>query len=134
MSPNPPELTICFWHCAVAAKMTHDLEVSTVARAYRLHAVRKATDCWTGRNGIQFASTDAIERQSSQGTPWERSKLVKEHAVPVAVINSFVQQALRATPSDPGKVEPPQCLAEEVVMFPQSVATLFQQDPQLGRE
>src|SRR3546814_13738870 len=72
----------------------------------------------------------AIERQSSQGTPWERSKLVKEHAVPVAVINSFVQQALRATPSDPGKVEPPQCLAEEVVMFPPSVATLFQQDPQ----
>ena len=129
MRSRTAELTNFFWHCAVATKMTHDMAPSTVARSYRLLAVRKATDCWTGRGGIKYASTGAIEHQLALGTPWERSRLVKEHAVPVAVINNFVQEALDAASADPRAVELPVSFTEESQNLPSSVVTLFQQDP-----
>lgn len=127
-SANPAELTNFFWHCFVASKMAGEQE-NTVIKAYRLHAVRRATDCWAGRNGVRYASTAAIAQRDAQGTGWDRCGLVKEHVIPVAVVNKLVQDEMKAIHSAPDAAEALALSGDEARGLTPQVCALFQQNP-----
>lgn len=62
-----------------------------------LYAVRKATVCFAGRNGVQYASAAAQAKQAEGGKHWEKSGLVREHIVPVSLIREQVVRELETT-------------------------------------
>jgi len=104
MTATPTENTNFFWHCLVAAKLIDELPSNAATSSHSLRAVRMATVCAAGRNGVQFASHAARERQESTAKHWDQCGLIKEHVVPVSLIHALVQGALKSTRAvDPAK-------------------------------
>ncbi len=100
MTAKPSEATNFFWHCLVAAKLMDELPDVTVRNAHFVHAVRKATVCSVGAQGVRYASDAArIQREVEGKKPWGACGLVKEHAVPVSEIGKRVRVALREAPA-----------------------------------
>lgn len=96
-SPAQPEIEQFFWNCQVAAKLVDEVPANTATRACVLYAVRKASVCFAGRNGVQYASAAASEKQAADGKRWDKSGLVREHIVPVSLIRQRVVQELEST-------------------------------------
>jgi hypothetical protein len=121
---NESELTNLFWHCRIATKLHDELPPSTARNATFVEAVRMATYCHVGANGVQYASQDAIDAAGpAPNRKWTGKGLTKEHVVPVAVIAGFVREALDQPP-----------LIEEGVLsglgganYPRAVAALFRE-------
>jgi hypothetical protein len=128
MRANPSEITNFFWHCLVAARMTDEFKDTTVTKSYRLHAVRKATDCWAGRNGVQYASDAAIAENARSGH-WEGCGLTKEHVIPVSVVRKLVHEGLTAPIASEGAVEPLILSDDETQGLTPEVVALFHQHP-----
>lgn len=95
-----PEIEQFFWNCLVAAKIVDDVPRNTATKACALYAVRKATICYAGKNGVQFASASAIAKKASSGKHWQQSGLIKEHVIPVSIIRERVVGELDATRAD----------------------------------
>lgn len=129
MHATPTEITNFFWHCQVAARMTDEFEDTTVTKSYRLRAVRMATDCWAGRNGVQYASDKARAQRDSRGKPWEQCGLIKEHVIPVGVVRRLVHKELRDTIVSAGTVEPLILSGLETQGLTPKVVDLFQKHP-----
>lgn len=123
------EITNFFWHCLVAARLMYEFEDTTVTRSHFANAVRKATVCWIGRNGVRYASQPALARKNALGEHWERCGLVKEHAVPVAIAQAEVRKELKARFSSENPAESPAELPHEVQGLTPEVVQLFQQNP-----
>ncbi len=88
-----------FWHCRIATMLHDELPLTTVRNAVFVEAVRMATHCHLGANGVQYASQAAIDAAGPAPTrKWSGKDLTKEHVVPVAVIAGFVREALDQPP------------------------------------
>lgn len=95
ITANEIELTNLFWHCRIATMLRDELPPSTVRNAAFAKAVRMATYCHVGANGVQYASQDAIDAAGpATKRKWTGKGLTKEHVIPVAVIAGFVREAL----------------------------------------
>src|SRR5690606_16244777 len=129
MPPSTIELTNFYWHCAIAAKLSDELKSGTVINSYRLLAVRKASDCWAGRNGIQYASTEAAAERDRLGRPRDKCGFIKEHAIPVSVMKSLVEQQLRQAQACTKSAMSSSRDNDALRTLPPSVAALFRQDP-----
>ena len=132
--PAVPEDEQFYWNCHVAAKIIDDVEFNTATRACALYAVRKASICYAGKNGVRYATPAAAKKRADTGRPWHKAGLVKEHVVPVSMIRERVVDQLAASRKDWG----------EAVVFGDDDAeglsvrttTLFRNDPrawQVGR-
>jgi len=119
------EITNFFWHCRVATGLIDELPSNTVTRSHSLHAVRKATLCIAGRDGVAYTSDAARTRKIFANKPWEKCGLVKEHVVPVSVIHDRVRKELEH--SNPAALRP--LTDEEARAFTPQVADLFRQYP-----
>jgi hypothetical protein len=128
MRATATEISNFFWHCVVAARMADEFPDTTVTRAYFSHAVRKATDCWAGRNGVRYASDAAIAKKSVRGERWDRCGLIKEHVVPVGVVHKIVDAELKATITR-GATEPLTLSEAETQGLTAEVVALFQRHP-----
>lgn len=133
--PTQLEIEQFFWNCQVAAKLLDEVPRNTATRACVLYAVRKASVCYAGRNGVRYASSAAKAKQASMGTHWEKSGLVREHVVPVSLIRERVVRELDITRTDTGPARG--ALSEEDVhgLTPDAVR-LFEGHPrawQVGR-
>lgn len=124
---KPGELRNFFWHCHVAAKLIDELPVNPATRAHVGHAIRKATVCWDGRDGVGFASTAALKEQRVAGVHWDRCGLIREHVIPVAVVTRLLRTALEATRG----CESPslQLSADDHAGFPSDVIAQFKDNP-----
>lgn len=130
-APNPDvsasEALNFYWHCVIAAKLIDELAPSTVAKSHALRAVRMATLCVTGRNGVQYASDEAIRIKSSEGKRWEDCGLIKEHTFPVSLVYKRVYAELQANREAPkGTCGPSE--HEGLGLTPETIA-LFQTSP-----
>jgi len=116
-----------YWHCVIAAKLIDELPPGTATRAHILRAVRMATICATGRNGVQYASDEAIRIKSSEGKRWEDCGLIKEHAFPVSLVCQRVYAQLKTNKESPegafGSSE------NEGLGLPPETVALFQTSP-----
>lgn len=98
MAARPSELTNFFWHCRVAVKLIDELPDTTVTRSHAARAVRMATLCAAGRDGVEFASTAAMAvKQGAGNRKWWECQLHREHVIPVANVHKYVLQDLRAS-------------------------------------
>lgn len=95
MTATASEVKNFFWHCLVAAKLMDEVTENTVTKAHVLHAVRMATLCAVGRNGVQYASDEARVIKESNNKHWEQCNLIKEHIVPVSVVRARVYSELK---------------------------------------
>ena len=129
MAASVSEINNFFWHCLVAAKLLDELRRETVTKSHILHAVRKATDCWAGRNGVQYASDDARAQKERIGKHWEKCGLRKEHVIPVRVVNQFVYEELMLPISTTGVSEPLVLSDQEMQGLTPEVVELFHQHP-----
>ena len=129
MTARPTETTNFFWHCLVAAKLIDEIPNKTAAKSHSLRAVRMATVCAAGKNGVQYASDDARKRREDIGKHWEQCGLVKEHVVPVSLIYALVHSKLTAT-CGTADTTTPHVLSDQVTqgLTPEVIA-LFQQHP-----
>lgn len=126
---RPAEALNFFWHCRVAVKLIDELQDTTVTKAHALHAVRMATLCAAGRNGVQYASEGARMIKGDQTKHWEKFGLVKEHAIPVRLVRTLVLNDLRAT-SDGAQAAVPLVLSEQDMQgLTPKVIALFRQHP-----
>lgn len=98
-----PESEQFFWNCHVAATLIdHDgIPRNTATKACVLYAVRKASICLIGKDGVRFATPGACAQRTAAGVPWQKAGLVKEHVVPVSLIRERVVAQLDATRNDP---------------------------------
>jgi len=86
-----------------------------------------ATLCATGRNGVQYASDEAIRVKNSEGKHWEECGLIKEHALPVSLVCKRVYAELKANRQAPiGTCGP--CEDGGLALTPEAIA-LFQANP-----
>ena len=132
--PAVPEDEQFYWNCHVAAKIIDDVESNTATRACALYAVRKASICYAGKNGVRYATPAAVKKQADTGRSWHKAGLVKEHVVPVSMIRERVVDQLAAAKKD---------RAEAVILGDDDAeglsvrtTTLFRNDPrawQVGR-
>lgn len=129
MPAKPSEITNFFWHCWVAAKLLDEPQDSTVIRSHILNAVRKATDCWAGRNGVQYASDDARALKHRLGLPWEQCGLRKEHVIPVGVVKKFVYEELQRPIAVNGAMDRLALSDHEMTGLTPDVVELFHQNP-----
>lgn len=97
MAATASELINFFWHCQVAVKLIDELPDTTVTRAHASRAVRMATLCTAGRNGVEYGSDKAREMQQARRRHWELCELNKEHVIPVRLVHKLVLEELRAT-------------------------------------
>ena len=100
MTTTKSEALNFYWHCEVAALVIRRLPVTTATRNNSLHAVRKATLCAAGRQGVTHASAMARAHQQSLSQPWSACQLIQEHAVPVGYIHQRVRAALATDVDD----------------------------------
>lgn len=99
-SSPQPEIEKFFWYCHVAAKIIDEVDQNAATKACALYAVRMATICYAGKNGVQFASAAATAKKALSGKHWQHSGLVKEHVIPVSMIRERVVSELDATRGD----------------------------------
>lgn len=97
MGTTAAETTNFFWHCQVAVKLIDELPDTTASKGHALRAVRMATLCAAGKNGVQYASDKARTKREAQGKPWGTSGLIKEHVIPANLVRTLVLDELRAT-------------------------------------
>lgn len=134
-SPAQPEVEQFFWNCQVAAKLLDEVPRNTATRACVLYAVRKASVCYAGRNGVRYASAAAKAKQASGGKRWEKSGLVREHVVPVSLIRERIVREIDATRTN-AVPEPVNLSAEDVRGLTPNAVMLFERHPrawQIGR-
>lgn len=134
-STKQPDIEKFFHYCNVAAKIIDELPRNTTTRACALFAIRRASNCYAGKNGIRFVSAGALARHKEVGAPWHQLGLIKEHVVPVSLMRKKTTAALQALSSDAGTAPPP-FTEEAAPELPPNVAALFQQHPrawQVGR-
>lgn len=127
-----PEVEQFFWNCHVAAKIIDEMPRNTATRACALYAVRKATVCYEGRNGVQYASAPAVDKKTRAGKHWEKSGLVKEHVIPVSMIREQVVSDLDATRGDAVSV-PFVLSGEDAEGLSSATVALFQGHPRAWR-
>lgn len=118
-----------FWHCLVAANVIDELPKNTATTSHSLRAVRMATVCCTGKNGVQYASEDARKRREAQGGHWEQCGLVKEHVVPVSLVHALVQSELVATCGSADTPRPHVLSDQNTQGLTPEVIALFQKHP-----
>jgi hypothetical protein len=91
------ELENFYWHCRVASRIRQDFAHTRATNANFESAIRLATACITGKDGVPFASEDAIrERMHSHKKGWTGLDLIKEHVIPVSLIANQVRKAIDA--------------------------------------
>lgn len=128
MKATPSEATNFFWHCLMAAKVMDELPKNTATKSHAVHAVRMATLCAAGRNGVQYASDAAIKLREAENKPWERCGLIKEHVVPVSLVRERVYDELKATRGQAAP-NPFQPAGEDADALTSEVIALFQHHP-----
>jgi hypothetical protein len=129
MKPKPSEAINFFWHCLVASKVMDELptDKNPATKAHYLNAVRLATVCIAGAEGVHYASEDAQAVKEKSGAAWNKCRLIKEHVVPVSVIAGFVHEEL-GKPADRSRLAG--MLARiEAVGVPAAVLELFAGHP-----
>jgi len=120
------ELINLFWHCRIATMLHDELPRSTVRNATFVEAVRMATYCHVGANGVQYASQDAIDAAGpAPKRKWTGKGLTKEHVVPVAVIAGFVREAL----DQPFLIDDSVLSGLDGANYSQAVSALFREHP-----
>ena len=97
MGTTAAEATNFFWHCHVAVKLIDELPETTATKGHALRAVRMATLCAAGSNGVQYASDKARMKREAHGKPWGKCGLIKEHVIPASLVRTLVLEELKAT-------------------------------------
>jgi len=104
-----------YWYCATVAQLIEHLPRTTATRTVLLFAVRRATDTLTGKNGIPYASVEALKVCEANGGIWEGCGLRKEHAIPVTHICDEIVAAISAPYSAKSLAEAKRRLDAEMV-------------------
>ena len=128
MKTTPTETTNFFWHCLMAAKVMDELPENTATKSHAVHAVRMATLCAAGKDGVQYASGAALKIREAQGTHWEQCGLIKEHVVPVSLVRQRVHSELKAA-GDQATPSPLVLSVEDTQGLSPEVILLFQRHP-----
>jgi hypothetical protein len=109
------ELEYFFWYCRAAAMLVDQLPSNPATRACVLNAVRKATDCYEGVRGVQYATPGALGVRATSDKPWHKLHLTREHVVPLSIIRERVVRGLNASRKDaPGPLALGDDLADEL--------------------
>lgn len=98
-SPNQSEIQNFQWHCDVAALLVKTFPLEPAVRSNLAHAIRLATFCCTGKNGIRYATRRAYDKQRASGGDWYKLGLIREHVFPVGQVVSRVIQEAVSPPS-----------------------------------
>lgn len=129
MATSATEVSNFFWHCLVAAKLTDEVEQNPATKSHVARAVRMATLCAAGRNGVQYASVSAIAEKDSQRKRWDRCGFIKEHVVPVSQIVARVRNQLEVTRGGPQAGLLAELSGNDIQGLTPAVIDLFQQHP-----
>jgi hypothetical protein len=97
--PNASEIQNFHWHCDVAALLLKTFPLEPAVRSNLAHAIRLATFCCTGKNGIRYATRRAYDKQRETGGDWYKLGLIREHVFPVGQVVSRVVQDIVSPPS-----------------------------------
>lgn len=108
------EMVHFYWYCATIAQLIEHMPGTTATRAVLLFAVRRATDTLTGKNGVPYASVEALKVCVTNGGTWEGCGLRKEHAIPVTCIRDEIVAALSTPYSAESLAEAKERLDEEM--------------------
>jgi hypothetical protein len=93
MKYTQEEARYFYWHCRAAALLLDQLEEENAATSSNVrHAIRKATETAVGKDGVQYASEEALRLKNSIGKGWSRRGFTKEHAIPVSVITKEIRE------------------------------------------
>ena len=84
--PTASELENFYWHCEVAACLITNFPSNAATNSNIAHAVRLATLCCTGKNGIRYATRHAYETKVSTTLSWYKLGLTRGHVIPVNVV------------------------------------------------
>lgn len=125
MTRSSSESTNLFWHCFIIAKLHDEVPEGAARNSNIQHAIRKATECAVGANGVQYASEAALE-VLDRGPRNDLERLIKEHVVPVSVIATLVREVLDGEESC---LESRQGRELTSMSFPTSVESLFRENP-----
>lgn len=79
-----------YWHCVTAALLIETLEHNTATLAHIGRAIRMASITARGKNGEQYASSNALKIKAGSSGHWSKLGLIREHAVPVSVITERI--------------------------------------------
>ena len=92
MTATASESLNFYWHCQTAELLIrHFLPHSSAAISSNIHhALRMATLCAAGKNGVHHATEKALALKISSGRDWHQLGLIREHAVPVSLIQDEV--------------------------------------------
>jgi hypothetical protein len=129
MTATSTEVTNFFWHCLVAAKVIDEFPENAATKAHALHAVRMATLCAAGKNGVQYASAEARIAKQEKGERWDQCGLIKEHIVPVSLVRTLVHSELKATRDNAQTASPLALSDQDIQGFTPAVIVLFQRNP-----
>ena len=129
MATSATEVSNFFWHCLVVAKLTDEVKQTPAIKSHVARAVRMATLCTAGRNGVLYASASAREEKDLQGKRWDQCGFIKEHVVPVSQIIARVRNQLEVTRDGLQAGLLAELSGEDVQGLTPDVINLFQQHP-----
>jgi hypothetical protein len=132
--PKPSELIHFYWYCATATQLIENLPRTTATNAVSLYAVRRATETFTGKNGVPYASARARKACADNGGKWEGCGLVREHAIPVSHIHRGLEDALSVKRSEETLAEARRRLEAELMAIPAKAGTFqgYPANPQIA--
>jgi hypothetical protein len=126
MTTKPTEAVNFFWHCLMAAKIIDELPETTATKSHAVHAIRMATVCAVGKEGVLYASDAARSTKEAAGKDWHKCGLVREHVVPVSLMREFVVGKLKTTRDDGAAID---ISSEDTQGLTPEVIALFRQHP-----
>lgn len=92
MTATASENVNFFWHCQAAEVLIRSFmpHLNASVSSNIRHAVRMATLCAAGKNGIQYATEAALAQKNASALDWHKLGLIREHAVPISLIHDEV--------------------------------------------
>lgn len=97
MTATASESVNLYWHCSAAEGLIRQFmpHLNAAVSSNIRHAVRMATLCAAGKNGIQYATEAAMAQKIARGGDWHTCGLIREHAIPISLIHDEILRVAR---------------------------------------